>query len=50
MSESENDEDILRRGKRLKVDHKKNTQLLDINNDSECNNCITKVKLSNKNT
>jgi len=41
MSESENDEDILRRGKRLKVDNKKNTQSLDFNNDSECNNFIT---------
>lgn len=49
MSESENDEDISRRGKRLKVDNKKNTRSLDINNDSECNNCITDVKLSNKN-
>lgn len=41
MSESENDEDILRRGKRLKVDNKKNTQTLDFNNDSECYNFIT---------
>jgi len=48
MSESENDEDILRRGKRLKIDNKKNTQLLDFN-DSEYNNFIIKVKLYNKN-
>jgi len=34
MSESENDEEILRRGKRLKVDNKKYTQSLDFN-DSE---------------
>ncbi|XP_060846464.1 uncharacterized protein LOC132926144 [Rhopalosiphum padi] len=34
MSESDNDEDILRRGKRLKVDNTKNTQSLDFNNDS----------------
>ncbi|XP_060872462.1 uncharacterized protein LOC132946468 [Metopolophium dirhodum] len=34
MSESENDEDILRQGKRLKVDNKKNTQPLDLYNDS----------------
>lgn len=48
MSESENDEDILRRGKRLKVDNKKNTQSLDFD-DSKCNNFIIQVKLSHKN-
>ncbi|XP_029348276.1 uncharacterized protein LOC107885865 [Acyrthosiphon pisum] len=34
MSESENDEEMLRRGKRLKVDNKKYTQSFDFNDSS----------------